>query len=212
MYISKADLDSFDRVKRLNIVNSLSGVKPGNLIGTQSKEGNTNLAIFSSVVHIGSNPPLLGMFCRPDADVRRDTLENIQATGFYTINHVNDAIIQKAHYTSAKFEKDVSEFEKCKLMPEWKNDFPAPFVQESKLKIALQHKESIPITLNDTLLIIGEIQHIYVEDAAIQDDGQIDLAALQTTGISGLNRYYKLTLLDEFPYARVRELPDFFTG
>ena len=42
-----------DKIKRLNIVNSITGIKPGNLIATMSKENETNLAIFSSVVHLG---------------------------------------------------------------------------------------------------------------------------------------------------------------
>ena len=43
--------------KRIALINSLSGFKSLNLIGTINNQGQTNLAIFNSVVHIGANPP-----------------------------------------------------------------------------------------------------------------------------------------------------------
>ena len=39
--------------------------------------------------------------------------------------------------------------------------------------------------------------------------GYIDLEKANTTGISGLNSYYKLEKITSFPYARVSEIPDF---
>ena len=54
-----------DKISRLNLINSITGVKPSNLIGTKSKDGFSNLAIFSSVVHLGSKPPLIGFITRP---------------------------------------------------------------------------------------------------------------------------------------------------
>ena len=49
------------------LLNKISGLKPANLIGTKSKSGQTNLAVFNSVVHIGANPPYLGFILRPTA-------------------------------------------------------------------------------------------------------------------------------------------------
>ena len=65
MYFNKKDLEEIGNVKRLNIVNSITGIKPANLIGTISKNKISNVAIFSSVVHLGSNPALIGVIVRP---------------------------------------------------------------------------------------------------------------------------------------------------
>ena len=59
-----------------------------NLIATKSNDGFPNVAVFSSVTHLGSNPPLLGFITRP-AFVPRNTYENIRKTGIYTINHIS---------------------------------------------------------------------------------------------------------------------------
>ena len=58
-------------------------------------------------------------------------------------------------------------------------------------------------------MVIGSIQHLWVDDVAVEDDGQINLELLDDVGIGGLNSYYKLKRIAQFPYARVNELPDF---
>ena len=209
MHISKEDLNGFDRIKRLNIINSISGIKPANLIGTVSPKGITNLAIFSSVVHLGSNPALIGMITRPEGKNGRHTYDNLISTGFYTINNVTESMIQRAHYTSAKFEHELSEFDQCNFEPEYLNKFQSPYVKESTLKIGLTFRETVPIKANNTELIIGEVLDLHIHDAALTEEGYINLERLNTAGISGLNSYYGLSKLSDFPYARVSELPRF---
>lgn len=209
MYWSKKDILNTNKIKRLNLINSVSGTKSANLIGTKSLTEKENLAIFSSVVHLGSNPALLGFVLRPDKDVRRHTFENIIATEFYTINSIHGSFIDKAHYTSAKFSMDESEFEKCKLESQYLNDFSAPFVKESKLKMALKLQEIVDIKINSCKLIIGSIEHLHVDDKAIEENGQVNLQKLDTVAIGGLNSYYELNQIGQFPYARTSNLPDF---
>ena len=209
MHLNKKDLQDLGSTKRLNIINSISGIKPANLIGSVSKEKNTNLAIFSSVVHLGSNPGLIGFIVRPTGEIPRNTYENILQNGYFTINHIDERFIKNAHYTSAKFETNISEFDICNLTEEYLYDFKAPFVKESSIKIGLKHVESIPIKINGTIMVIGEVEHIIVPDEAINSKGYIDLSEANVTGISGLNSYYKLEKITSFPYARVSEIPDF---
>ncbi|MFZ6052452.1 flavin reductase family protein [Halocola ammonii] len=209
MYLNKEDIEKTERIKRLNIINSITGIKPANLIGSISKSGVHNLAIFSSVVHLGSNPALMGMFIRPGEKVRRDTYENIHETGYYTINHIHSDYAKQAHYTSAKFDSSESEFERCGFTPEMLFGFEAPFVKESPVKIGLKFHEEIPIKTNGTRMIIGEVEHLSIPDSAVSEDGQINLEDLQNVGISGLNNYYNLKKIDSYPYARPHETPDF---
>lgn len=208
MQYNKEDLAGLDRVPRLKLINSVTGIKPGNLMGTIDGQGRTNLAIFSSVVHLGSDPALLGFIARPQTEEVGHTLENIKQTGRYTINHIHPEFIGKAHFTSAKFERDVSEFARCGLTEEYLGGFDAPFVKESHFKMGLRFRETLDIALNGTTLVIGEIELLEIPEAALTD-GDIDLERAESVGISGLNRYYKVTKVTEHPYARVDEVPDF---
>jgi flavin reductase (DIM6/NTAB) family NADH-FMN oxidoreductase RutF len=210
--LNKIDIEKTNRVRRLNIINGVSGIKSANLVGTISPQNATNLAIFSSVVHIGSDPALLGFVTRPLREVPRNTYSNIKATEFFTINHIHESFIEKAHYTSAKFDSEVSEFDECGLTEEYLYDFRAPFVKESRLKIGMKFVEEVDIKSNGTKLIIGEIQELIMPVDCLDDKGYVRLDRLYDVGIGGLNSYYSLKRMATFPYARVSEIPDFFGG
>ena len=205
--ILAADINEMDRIYRLNLINSLSGYKSANLIGTEA-DGFSNLAIFNSVVHLGANPPLLGMIQRPHT-VERQTLENIRKSGTYTINHLTEDLAERGHYTSAKFEREESEFEKCKIEKEYIQGFDAPFVKESPVKLGMRLVDEIPIKSNGTILIVGEIELVEIEEDLLTDNGQLDLNQGNIVAISGLNRYHKVKEMANYPYARKEELPAF---
>jgi flavin reductase (DIM6/NTAB) family NADH-FMN oxidoreductase RutF len=208
MVYNKKDIQQIDKVTRLKIINSITGIKPANLIGTINKEGKTNLAVFSSVVHLGSSPSLLGFITRPQSTGFGHTLRNIKENGHYTINHITPAFIQQAHCTSAKFNADISEFDRCNLREEYIDKFKAPFVKESTFKMAMSFKQAIDIELNGTALIIGEVEHIIMPDNAIVDE-DIDLEQTKSVGISGLNTYYALKKIEKHPYLKVGDVPRF---
>jgi flavin reductase (DIM6/NTAB) family NADH-FMN oxidoreductase RutF len=205
-YFTKATIGNLDRIYRANFINSITGYKPGNLVGTISKEGIANLAIFSSVVHLGADPALIGFIQRP-LTATSHTFKNIIHNGVYTINHIHHSIAEKAHYTSAKFEDGISEFDTCGLVPEYIENFAAPFVKESVIKIGLQLVETIPIKHNNTTLVIGSIQHILLADNLQEQDGTINLATAGSIACSGLDTYYTAATLAQYPYAKADELP-----
>ena len=204
--ISRNEIDDLEKIYRINLINSITGIKPANLIGSKSKEGQTNLAIFSSVVHMGSNPPLIGMISRPSGDVARHTLSNLEETGHYTINHLHTNDHRSGHYTSAKFPLEVSEFSACGFTEYYSPDFAIPYVKESRLGIGMRYLESIPIKHNGTTLILGEVQEIRLHQVEVDVDGSLDLESIESTGISGLDTYYKLQKVAKHPFARVKDL------
>jgi len=211
MYLSKQDIEELPRIKRLNIINSVTGIKPANLIGTRSSNGQPNLAIFSSVVHLGSDPALIGFFFRPQHEKPRDTYLNIKSTGVYTLNQVPSDLIRNAHYTSAKFTHQISEFERCGFTEEYQFDFEAPFVKQSQLKMGLKMVDEVPINANKTILMIGRIQHLLFPDHMMDAAGNLNISAIDAVGIGGVNTYYSLKKTNQFPYAHLEDVPEFDT-
>ena len=187
--------------KRAQFINSISGFRSVALIGTSDAKGQTNLAIFSSIVHLGSNPPLLSFIMRPDS-VERHTLTNILETGFYTINHINAAIYEKAHQTSARYPKNVSEFDATGLTPVFKNDFVASFVAESHIQIGMEFKERLNININQTSMIIGEIKFVHYPSNCLLEDGFLDIEKAGTITSSGVDSYHTTQLLQKLEYAK----------
>ena len=201
-----ADMEAWERFYRANLINSLTGFKSVNLIGTVNTEGQTNLGIFSSIVHIGSNPPLIGYINRP-LIAAPHTLANIKATGVYTINHIKPSFVQNAHQTSAKYDAGVSEFAEVGLTPEFHDHIAAPFVKESSIKYALSLEEIIPIRLNDTFLVIGKIISILMDSDIISEDGFLHLDRAESICSNGIDGYYTTALISRFSYAKPDSQP-----
>ncbi len=204
--ITKYDIETMDKVYRLNLVNSLSGIKPVNLVGTVSKNNITNLAIISSVVHLSSSPALLGFMQRP-ATVPRHTYKNIHETGEYSINMVSRGFTDKAHYTSAKFDNFESEFDQCGLTEQFFKESKAPGLAESPVIILLKFEEEYLIKSSQTILMVGSIQSVYLPENAVDAVGMIDLESVEAAGVSGLNTYYNLSKMATYPYARTGQFP-----
>ncbi|MDQ6812330.1 MAG: flavin reductase [Bacteroidota bacterium] len=198
---SISDIDSWERFYRANFINSLTGFKSVNLIGTVSDRGQINLGIFSSIVHIGSNPPLIGYINRP-LKAASHTLVNIKATGNYTINHIHPSFLPSAHQTSAKYEAGISEFGEVGLTPEFHKNISAPFVKESVIKYALSLEQIIPIELNDTFLVIGKIMFIQIEKNIISEDGFLHLDKADSICSNGNDGYYTTALITRYSYAK----------
>lgn len=186
---------------RANLINKVSGLKPANLIATKSKNGQTNVAVFNSVVHIGANPPYLGFILRPTT-VERHTYENIKETGFYTINQITTKIHKQAHQTSAKYNRNASEFDAVGLTEFYQKDFHAPFVAQSNIKVGLSFQEEQLIKCNNTRLVIGKIEHLILPEKAILEDGDVDLEAIDTAAVAGLYNYYKPKHIGKYGYAK----------
>ena len=209
MIIKKENINEYEKLYRASFVNSISGFKSANLIGTISKEGKTNLAIFNSVIHLGANPPLMGFLIRP-VSVERHTDTNIKETNHFTINHINKEIFNQAHQTSARYEKDISEFDSCGLTPEYTETIKAPYVKESKIKIGLKFLEEQKIKFNGTIFIVGEIQEAILPDEVILADGFVDIEKAGTITISGLDSYHETNKIARLSYAKPGEVPKEF--
>ena len=205
IHYSRTDIDQLDILFRLNLLNSCTGFKSANLLGTKSLNGVSNVAVFSSITHLGSNPPLIGFILRPTT-VPRDTYRNIKDTGVFTVNHIYSDIIEDAHHTSAKYPDEVSEFTKTGLEEEFLGDFPAPFVKGAKIRLGCRFLNEYVIKENDTLLLVSAIEHVFIADQDIlQEDGWLKLENANTVAINGLDGYATTNLLDRYAYARPKK-------
>ena len=205
-HFSLAEIEAWDRFYRGNFINSLSGFKSASLIGTISNEGLPNLAIFSNIVHIGANPALIGFVNRP-LEAAPHTINNIEKTGYYTINHIHTNMVAAAHQTSAKYPVEENEFTATGLTAVYKNGCIAPFVKESTIQYSVALAQIIPITINNTFFVIGAIQDVYVHENIIMPDGFIEIEKAGSITSLGVDAYYTTIRMDRYGYAKVDKDP-----
>lgn len=206
IHFSDKDIVSMESRFRASFINSLSGFKSASLIGSIDDNGKSNLAIFSSVVHLGSNPALIGFIVRPDS-TGRHTLENILISNCFTTNHVNKEIYKKAHHTSARYPKEFSEFDAVGLTPEFSSILKAPYVKESHIKYGLEFIESHNLKINGTIFIIGKVIEVIIPENCLLSLGAIDIEKAETITISGLDSYHTTSKISRLTYAKTDKMP-----
>ena len=199
------DIQNLEKIYKINLINSCSGFKSANLLGSISEEGISNVAVFSSVTHLGSKPPTLGFILRPTT-VPRDTYKNIKDLGVFTINHIHQDIIEDAHHTSAKYPKEVSEFDMTGLEEEFKGNFKAPFVKGAPVQMSMKFIEEVYVPSNDVMLIVSQIQELYIDDALLQEDGLINLSKGNVAAINGLDTYAIPEFNKQLSYQRPKKI------
>jgi flavin reductase (DIM6/NTAB) family NADH-FMN oxidoreductase RutF len=201
-----ADIAAMEERHRVFFVNALSGFKSANLVGTISADGHLNLAMISSVMHLGSNPPLLALLSRPHT-VRRDTLENIHATGYFTVNHVRQEFLMAAHQSAARYEATQSEFEMVGLAPAHGQAHPAPYVADSVLQIGLAHRQTVDLEINGCHLVIGEIVEVRIDERLLAEDGSVDLGMAGSLVVGGPDHYHATQAIARLGYAKADRAP-----
>ena len=189
---NESQISNLDRTFKINLINSITGLKPANLIGTTDKNIE-NVAIFSSVLHLGSSPALIGFMIRPQYKRKTDTYLNLLENPYFTINSIEREYIDKAHKSSGKYSKDISEFDELNIEKVYIDNYKAPFVKDSLIKIGLHKVEEIKL-LNRCRLIVGKVELVVINNNILESDGNIDFSKSTTTCISGCQKYYNVKL------------------
>lgn len=200
--VSKEALKKLPKIARLNLVNSCTGYKSANLIVTKSAAGIENVAIFSSVTHLGSDPALIGFILRPTT-VPRNTYKNIKETEYFTVNHITADMIADAHHTSANYDETISEFDKTNLESEYIDQIQFPFVKGSPVRLLCKYLNEYEIKENGVIHIIASVETIYHDANLVAGKEyflQLDKAKVVT--VNGLDGYCLPTLIDRFEYSR----------
>ena len=199
MHLTPTDIT--DRAYRRNFFNTLPGPRGVHLIGTKGHRGTENLGVFSSVIHLGASPALLGFHLRP-LTVPRHTYHHLRAQGWFTLNTLHPDILEQGHQTSANYPLGTSEFSATGLTPEYSELCKAPYVREAQVRIGLTFEEEHHIAANGTLFIVGRVQEVFVPEEAVAEDGHVDHERLATLTVAGLDTYFRPGPATRLPYAR----------
>jgi flavin reductase (DIM6/NTAB) family NADH-FMN oxidoreductase RutF len=200
---SASDIANMQHRYKAHFVNSLTGFKSANLIGSIDAKGVTNLCLVSSAINLGTEPALVGFVYRQHAHIVSNTLDNIIATDCFTLNHITAEHLDDAHHTSARYQGDVSEFDQTEFDAQY-GTIAAPYVKQSRIKLGLQFKQKIDLPLNGLVMIIGQVKEVILDGGLLLEDGKIDLVAAQSLAVTGLDEYHTSASLGRRDYAKPR--------
>jgi flavin reductase (DIM6/NTAB) family NADH-FMN oxidoreductase RutF len=160
--------------------------RPIAFVSTVSADDEPNLAPFSYFTAITSDPPTICFAPgrRSSDGERKDTLSNIEATGEFVVNVVNEAIGQPMVETAVDYPAGTNEFEVSGLTPAPSRIVKPPRVKESPINMECKLHQVVPIGPQQPgggALVIGEIVMFHVADD-MYEEGRINIHKLKPLG------------------------------
>ncbi len=158
--------------------------------------GARNLAPFSYFMAITDDPPTIAFSVSPRAPgrqavrTRKDTLRNVEATGDFVVNIVDDALAERMNLTSGDYPPEVDEFALAGLAAAPSVKVRAPRVADAPISMECRLIRTIPVGNKPNHLVLGEIVFFHVRDGLYDEaTGRIDLHALRPVGRLAGNLY-----------------------
>jgi hypothetical protein len=70
------------------------------------------------------------------------------------------------------------------------------------VQLEVEFKQRIDLTINNTILIIGEIKQLFFPEHCWQADGFLDIEKAGTIACAGLDSYHVTQTLERLAYAK----------
>ena len=164
---------------------------------TIDKDGNVNLSPFSYFNFMSTNPPVCVF--SPLTKMRdgqdKHTLANIREVNEVVINIVNYDIVQQTSLASTDYPKEVDEFAKSGLTAIPSKFIKPPRVAESPVQLECKVRDIITIQEGGGTgnLVLAEVVCMHVQGQYLDDNDNIDQAALDLVARLGGNWYCRVT-------------------
>ncbi|MGV7106663.1 flavin reductase family protein [Flavobacterium sp. U410] len=174
------------------------GPRPIAFASTVDANGTPNLSPFSFFNLFSSNPPILVF--SPARRVRNNTtkhtLINCEATKEVVINIVNYDIVQQVSLSSTEYPDGVNEFEKSGLTM-LASDIVKPFrVAESPVQLECKVNDIVALGTEGGAgnLVICEVVKIHIDEAILDEKGNIDQHKIDLVARMGGNWYTRANM------------------
>ncbi|WP_313516313.1 flavin reductase family protein [Sphingobacterium sp.] len=164
---------------------------------TMDKAGNVNLSPFSYFNFMSQNPPIcvFSPLTRVRDGKDKHTLENIREVPEVVINIVNYDMVQQQSLASTEYAKEINEFDKSGFTALPSELVKPPRVAESPVQLECKVREIITIQEGGGTgnLVIAEVVNMHIKSYLLDENDQMDQAALDLVARLGGDWYCRVT-------------------
>ena len=176
--------------------------RPIAFVGTVSEDGVPNCAPFSFANGVSSRPPILMVAITPRRDGSpKDTLRNARRTGEFTVNIVDEALLERMHQASAPLPPDQSEFEATGLTLRPSIRIQAPGIAESPATMECRVRQIIDVEGTSASMILGDVVLYRLRDDLLEGD-RVRTDHLHAVGRLGPDTYSLVDRIITLPPVR----------
>jgi flavin reductase (DIM6/NTAB) family NADH-FMN oxidoreductase RutF len=177
--------------------------RPIAFVSSLSEAGIRNLAPFSFFTAVSANPPVICFSpMRNVAGGAKDTLNNIAATGEFTVNIVSEDFANQMNLCSGDYPPDVDEFTLSGLTPVPSEAVKPARVGEAKASMECRLVQIVEVSTQPLggSLVLGEVLRFHLSEEIVDAGLRVDPDKLQAIGRMGGPSYTRT--LDRFEIAR----------
>jgi len=158
-------------------------------VSTVGADGVHNLAPFSFFMGVCSEPPTLAFSVGPRATAGsgaagvKDTVRNLEATGEFVVNVVDDALAEQMNLTSGEYPPEVDEFLLAGLTAAPCVKVRAPRVLEAPISLECRVAQVLRVGRGPHSLVLGEILYFHLRnDLYDPRTGRVNIRRLKPVG------------------------------
>jgi flavin reductase (DIM6/NTAB) family NADH-FMN oxidoreductase RutF len=145
-------------------------------IVTQNKDGVINIAPFSYFMGLSSDPAtmIVSIGHKSNGD-EKDTLKNIRENKKCTICMVDEALLEKMHFSSKELAQEISEASEFNIATQNVVDGFPPMIEGVKSAFFCEFYQELELKGSKTIPLVVEIKEQYIADEIIINKEKITL-------------------------------------
>jgi flavin reductase (DIM6/NTAB) family NADH-FMN oxidoreductase RutF len=152
-------------------------------VSTADAAGVRNLAPFSFFMGVCGDPPTIAFSSGPRDGGRKDTVRNVEASGEFVVNVVDDEHAEAMNASSGEYPPEVDEFTVAGVAAAPGVRVKAPRVATAPISLECRVARIVRIGRGPHSVVFGEIVYMHVRDGLYDaTTGRIDVAALRPVG------------------------------
>lgn len=185
--------------------NAIIGPRPIGWISSLSSDGVRNLAPYSFFNAFNYVPPIIGF-----ASIgRKDSLNNIEATGEFVWNLASEPLAQQMNQSCAAVAPEVDEFDLAGLATEPSVAVKPPRVQASLVSMECKLSQILQLQAADgtqvpTWLVLGEVVMVHIDERLLKDGIYQTAAGQPLLRGGGPGDYFSISEAHKFVMMRPR--------
>lgn len=165
-------------------------------ISSLGADGSLNLAPYSFFNGVSGHPPVV-MFSVSQRSERfgggvKDTLRNVQETGEFVVNLVDETLAAAMNQTSGEWDYDINEFEQAGLVAVPSRMVKPPRVGGAPVAMEAKVHQVVPVDGSTNTIVLGRIICYHIREDLVRPEGLVDAARMRPIARLGGPEYARL--------------------
>lgn len=157
-----------------NFFGSLIVPRPIAFVSTVGPDGIYNAAPFSAFIRLTLEPPVLCLAIAPQKGKKKDTVRNIEFSGDFVVNMVDESLAKAMKQASYPYPSDVDEIKEVGLTALPSEKVKSPRIAESPINLECQLMQIMEFGKRPaSSIIFGEVVLVHIRDD-IWSNGEVD--------------------------------------